>query len=95
MIAQILLLACSAASASPSTPDGTLAGIVVNASRNKEPVSRCEVVLRLRREGQLVPLVETIADAQGRFLFTPLPLGKNLQYVPARIGMESIIRGCP
>ena len=82
MIAQILLLACSAAIGLPSTPEGTLAGVVVNASRNKEPAGRCEVVLRLRSEGQLVPFVETIADAQGKFVFTHLPLGKSLQYVP-------------
>ena len=82
MIAQFLLLACSVTVGLPSATEGTLAGVVVNVSRNKKPAGQCEVVLRLRREGQLVPLVETVADAQGKFVFTHLPLGKSLQYVP-------------
>lgn len=82
MIAQLLLLACTVARASPPGVEGTLAGTVVNLSRNKKPASQCEVVLCLRREGQLIPLVETKADARGKFVFAHLPLGNSLQYLP-------------
>jgi len=80
--AGLLVAACSALGASSSAGEGTLAGVVLNVSRQRIPAGRAEVVLRVALGGQFVPFRETTADAQGRFLFEHLPLGKEYLYLP-------------
>ena len=82
MIAKLVLLAFSAAAAPLSEQEGAITGGVVNASAGRAPVSGATVVLRLQHDGGLVPFRETTTDAQGRFLFRQLPVGRDRQYLP-------------
>ena len=82
MIAHLLLLAFSAATAPFSDQEGAITGVVANASAGRTPVSGATVVLRLQRDSGLVPLQETTTDAQGRFLFRHLSVGRDHQYLP-------------
>ena len=68
----LVLLTGSALDASPPLRDGVIEGVVVHAA-DHTPVPRAEVVLRAKVDGQLLPVAETTADAQGRFRFAQLP----------------------
>ena len=56
-------------------------GVVVRAA-DHTPVPRAEVVLRAKVDGQLLPVAETTADAQGRFRFAQLPADGATVYLP-------------
>jgi hypothetical protein len=82
MLPRLLLVVC-AVLPGPSTPDqGSIGGTVVNASDGRLPAGGAEVVLRVKVDDQLAIAAETIADARGRFLFEPLPVDADLQYLP-------------
>jgi hypothetical protein len=61
---------------------GSISGIVVNGSQGGVPCANTEVVLRLRIDGQFVPVAETVSDAQGQFQFQNLPIGADCLYLP-------------
>ncbi len=77
----LVLMTGSALAASPPLRDGMIEGAVVNAA-DRTPVPRAEVVLRAKVDGQLLPVAETTADAQGRFRFTRLPADGATVYLP-------------
>ena len=79
----ILTLAACLISADLSPENrGVIAGTVVNASQDKTPVAGCEVVLRVKLEGQFVPFRNATTDDRGRFRFAALPVGKYYEYWP-------------
>ena len=80
--AKLLLVACSAFSSHLGEGQGSIGGLVVNASKGKVPAGGAEVVLRVELDGRFVPFRETIADAQGQFRFDDLPVGKPYLYLP-------------
>jgi len=55
---------------------------VVNASGRRAPAAGAEVVLRVKVDGQFMIAAETIADAEGKFRFAPLPIRPDLEYLP-------------
>lgn len=83
MIAIALLVATTWVAASPTpAPQGTISGIVVNASRGEQPVPGSQVFLRVQSEGQFVPIAETTADEQGEFRFDHLAVDAEGPYLP-------------
>ncbi len=82
MVPKLLFAACLFLPGQSAQNDGTIRGVVLNASRGDVPAGGAEVVLRVKLDGQFVPLAETAADAQGRFDFEELPLGEHFQYLP-------------
>ena len=66
----------------PSADEGTISGLLVNASRQQAPVAGADVVLRVDHDGELVPVAESKTDDQGRFLFKALPIGPDYLYLP-------------
>jgi hypothetical protein len=81
-LAKLLLVACAAFSGPPGEGEGVIGGLVVNASRENAPVGGADVVLRVELDGRFVPFRQTTADAQGRFLFDKLPVGRQYLYLP-------------
>ena len=77
----LVLLTGSVLDASPPLRDGMIEGVVVHAT-DHTPVPRAEVVLRAKVDGQLLPVAETTADAQGRFRFAQLPADGANVYLP-------------
>jgi hypothetical protein len=61
---------------------GQIEGIVLNASEHDTPSPHTDVVLRVRIDGQFVPVAQTVTDAEGRFTLTGLPSGKENLYLP-------------
>ncbi len=61
---------------------GTIQGTVVNASQSQRRQPNAEVILRVRQDGQFVPLAQTNADHAGHFEFTGLPVGSDYLYLP-------------
>jgi len=55
---------------------------VVNASEGRTPAAGAEVLLRVNVDGQFVIVAETITGADGKFLFEPLPIRADYQYLP-------------
>ena len=83
MIATALLLATTfGVTSPPPAPQGTIRGIVVNASCDGLPVAGSQVYLRVQTGGQLVPVAETTADGQGRFRFDHLSVDVDGPYLP-------------
>ena len=80
MLAQLVLIVCM------FQPDpskgGRISGTVVNGTGGKAMPCQTMVMLRVLVDGQLVPLREEPADAQGRFVFRNLPVGMGHQYSP-------------
>jgi hypothetical protein len=74
MSCALLLVAHALLAVSPS--QGAIEGTVVNASQDGRPAAGVEVVLRVRQDGQFVPLDATTSDEEGRFSFRDLPLGE-------------------
>ena len=64
------------------TGAGVIRGTVVNASQDGAAQADAEVVLRVRLNGQFVPVARTQSDAQGSFQFTGLPVGEDQLYLP-------------
>jgi hypothetical protein len=81
MALTMLLLTLSVLAANPPAGDGLIEGAVVRAL-DQTPVSGAEVVLRAKVDGQLMPVAETTADAQGRFRFEHLPADGDCVYLP-------------
>jgi hypothetical protein len=79
--AKLSLVVCSALFGQPPGGEGAIGGRVVIAP-GQVPAGGAEVVLRVNLDGQFVPLAETTADTQGRFLFEPLPIGNEYLYLP-------------
>lgn len=69
-------------SESPARSPGEIHGVVVNASRDNSPCANAEVLLRVQKDGQFVPVEQTVTDAQGHFRFDDLPLGRQFLYLP-------------
>ena len=67
--------------AGPPLHDGAIEGVVVHAA-DHTPAAGAEVVLRAKIDGQLLPVAETTADAQGRFRFAELPTDGRIVYLP-------------
>ena len=83
MTAAVLTLLMSAtASFEPVREDGEIHGVVVNATQGGVPAAGVEVVLRVTLNGQIAPVAQVEADAQGRFRFEKLPVGGDFLYVP-------------
>ncbi len=82
MTSPILLLATLAGLEEPPAVEGTLEGVVVNASRDGRPVVGADVVLRVLVDGQFISVAKTASDAQGGFCFRDLPLDEELVYLP-------------
>jgi hypothetical protein len=82
MVPQLLLAICWTVAGQATGGDGSISGIVVNASRGRTPAGGSEVILRLRLHGQFVPAAQTTADPQGRFSFQNLLVGGQYQYLP-------------
>lgn len=82
MIVAKLLLAVSAVAGSSGIEHGAIRGVVLNASRHDAPVGQAEVVLRVKLDGQLVPMETAITDVAGRFAFERLPVGLHYDYLP-------------
>jgi hypothetical protein len=81
MIAKTLILLYCLLTAADAG-NGTVSGIVVNASSAKTPVSGAEVVLRAEVHGESLICGETTSDEQGRFVFHDLPQGEAYWYLP-------------
>ncbi len=79
---QFLLAAGVVLLGQPTPVTGSIAGVVVNASRDGAPVGGAEVVLRVKLEGQFVTAAEVRADAQGRFEFSGIPATDEYVYLP-------------
>ena len=82
VLARILLVSWLAVAGPAAAKEGFIAGTVVNASRGRTPEAGSEVVLRIRLSGQFVPFDQTKTDAQGRFRFGHVPLGRSYVYQP-------------
>jgi hypothetical protein len=72
----------AAAAGAAARPQGSIGGVVLNATRGNAPVPQADVVLRIRAEGQLALFRETKSDAEGRFFFAHLPVGSAYPYLP-------------
>jgi hypothetical protein len=75
------LLTVSILAANPLAGDGLIEGTVVRAL-DQTPLSGAEVVLRAKVDGQLLPVAEITADAQGKFRFEHLPADGAYVYLP-------------
>jgi hypothetical protein len=82
MITSLYLLASCLMIASGAPDRGAILGIVLNASSDRKPVSRAEVVLRAEIQGQSIICGETLADESGRFVFENLSFGREYVYLP-------------
>jgi hypothetical protein len=61
--------------------EGTIRGLVVNASRDEAPVGSADVVLRVQLDGDFIVAARTITDQDGRFVFEGLPVDPELIYL--------------
>lgn len=77
----LVFLTASLADAALAPRNGVIEGVVTRAA-DHTTVSGAEVVLRGRVDGQLLPVAETTADAQGRFRFERLPADSSTVYLP-------------
>jgi hypothetical protein len=82
MILKLLLAMCSVAAGEAPRSDGSISGVVLNASDGMVPAGGAEVMLRLKLYGQFAPVAQTTADPQGRFRFQDLAVGDGCEYLP-------------
>jgi hypothetical protein len=82
ILASLLVLTPLEARAQSRPVAGSIRGVVVNASRDREPVAGAEVVLRVKLEGQFVIAAEGVADQQGQFAFDEIPADAEYVYMP-------------
>ncbi len=78
----ILLTSCLAVAGQVPQSNGSIEGVVLNATSGQTPVGGAEVLLRLRVEGQFVPVARTTADEGGKFRFEELYVGRDWVYLP-------------
>jgi len=76
-----LLLALSLVGQAPEAI-GTIEGTVINRSQGDAPVADAEVVLQVQIEGQFTAVEKTTSDADGKFSFESLPVGRGIVYLP-------------
>jgi len=79
---RLLLAVCSILAGQSAPGEGSIGGIVVNASDRGLPAQGAAVVLRVNVNDQLAIAAETITDARGRFRIGALPVDADLQYLP-------------
>lgn len=79
---QCVLAVCLLVPGQTNSDDGTISGTVVNASQGGVLSPAAEVMLRVRVDGQFIPVAETVADAQGNFEFDGLPVDERYLYLP-------------
>jgi len=82
VIAKLLLAGLCVMAVPSAAREGTITGLVLNASRGKAPSPETEVVLRVRLGDEYVPFHQTKTDARGRFRFEHVPIGKDYRYLP-------------
>lgn len=82
MAAKILLVAIWPLLGQSASTDGTIAGVVLNASQEDAPLGGATVALRVRLSQEFVTMAETTADDQGRYVFRGLPVGEHFLYLP-------------
>jgi hypothetical protein len=68
--------------AQPQPGEGSIGGLVLNASRGNASVESAEVLLRVQIDGEFVVVDQTTADREGLFRFDGLPLDQGLVYLP-------------
>jgi hypothetical protein len=83
MPAGLLVIAALVVAVDGVSQDGYIGGVVVNSSRDEQPVAGAKVVLEMKSDGDFVLLDETITDAAGRFLFRNLLVSEHIQYKPS------------
>ena len=66
----------------PKGPTGTIQGVVLNGTRDGEPIADAEVTLRAGPNGPLTPVETTTTDIYGKFRFRDLPLSPTVVYLP-------------
>ena len=81
MLVQLTMMIAALSAPPGSMPIGSIAGVVVNASRDNAPVAGAEVALRVRVDGQFVVAAETKTNTQGRFVFDALPADPAYVYL--------------
>ena len=80
LVSKFLLMACLALPAQVPQSEGVINGIVINASDSDAPLGEIDVFLRVKLDGQFIPVEKTTTDARGAFVFTRLPVGRDYQY---------------
>jgi hypothetical protein len=78
----LVLAACLIAADVSAADGGSIRGRVVNLSENEAPAAGIEVILRVRLDGEFIPVEATRSDDDGWFAFTGLPLEEDLIYLP-------------
>jgi len=78
----ILLTSCLALPGQVPQSNGSIEGVVINATSGKTPAGGAEVMLRMRVDGQFVPVAQTTADENGKFRFKELYVGREWIYMP-------------
>ena len=68
--------------AQPQDGEGSIGGLVLNASRGDAPEGSAEVLLRVKIDDEFVVVDRVIADREGRFRFDGIPLDEGLVYLP-------------
>lgn len=76
------LVIALAPEAPPPEPAGTIQGVVLNGSRDEEPLEGVEVVLRAGSGHELIPVAATTTDRYGKFVFEHVPPDPTLAYLP-------------
>lgn len=82
MISHLIVAVLVALQGSTTPVAGSISGVVLNMSRELEPVGGTEVVLRVKLEGQFVVAAEGTADEHGRFVFDNIPADAEYIYLP-------------
>ena len=78
----IVLASCLALPGQVPQSNGSIEGVVLNATGGNTPAGGAEVMLRLRVEGQFLPVAQTTADENGKFRFKELYVGRDWIYLP-------------
>lgn len=87
MLPLMFLLMLGIASADTDTgflpePMGTVQGVVVDGTKEGEPLEGVDVILRAGTDGELVPVAETKTDRYGKFVFEQVPPDPMIVYMP-------------
>jgi hypothetical protein len=82
IVARLLMIVSSLAAVPPEEQVGSIRGVVLEGAPRGTAVAEAEVVLRVKMEGEFVVAAETKTDESGRFVFQPLPIRPDLQFLP-------------
>lgn len=81
IIAPLLILALTLTTSDDyRAPTGVIRGLVVNGSRNDEPLADAKVFLQAGVNGMLEPVGETTTDVDGRFQFKDVPIDPSVTF---------------